>query len=665
MILKRTICSVITFGALWLACVVLGSLWADDVRGDGPLAGVTGQGVNAVKTNEPRFTRPSESSDSSSQQRLNPTAPQFLNQAQGASQREQKKQPDPFKKNAYGVQTYFPAVAKIVGCSRVKTSEDGAQTIPYFYGTGVFVAQYRNWGLVLTNWHVVSETDQTLNVVFPSGAYSARVILRDETWDLAALLIAKPRGVDPLPISCETPRLGDTFWVGGYGQSSGLADFRMGAGKLVSYVSLVTADCMDDSNETSENDHNSANGVEGNGDALVSNEKASQNSQEKRGVGVGKAITEEEVKRLPDSAFSSLYETLSIKQGVRQGDSGGPIFNRYGELAGILWGSDGNFTMGTACLRMQSFLTQAIQRAARIYAHKVLESNRNVLEPDSILTWELPRECPLAEDSNLDMTTAFKKDRVYPIADRPLYVSPNLETAENLSKLERKVAVARVERAAFALMRKNNVAVPPSPPIYSPSFVVSQLYQKCVHPEVADPESIRQLDDFVMAEALKERENKEIQEANAFWNNAGSSSLRVVKAAPSESDLQLSLGSLNEPKLVNVSDEKKTDDEKKSSSEEIETEQVKTADASAPSASKQNGEEQTVAASDLKKQESFDSKDALNENPYDVFPHERGRLSKLNTYVVVVILVLLFCFAVRLLQDEPEKKPGKTRLPRK
>ena len=49
-------------------------------------------------------------------------------------------------------------------------------------------------------------------------------------------------------------------------------------------------------------------------------------------------------------------ELVELSATARQGDSGGPILNRRGELAGVLFGSGRGFTMGSYCGRVQEFL---------------------------------------------------------------------------------------------------------------------------------------------------------------------------------------------------------------------------------------------------------------------------------------------------------------------
>ena len=50
------------------------------------------------------------------------------------------------------------------------------------------------------------------------------------------------------------------------------------------------------------------------------------------------------------------YEMVELAAGARQGDSGGPIFNERGELAGVLFGSNGRTTAGSYAGRVDKFL---------------------------------------------------------------------------------------------------------------------------------------------------------------------------------------------------------------------------------------------------------------------------------------------------------------------
>jgi len=49
-------------------------------------------------------------------------------------------------------------------------------------------------------------------------------------------------------------------------------------------------------------------------------------------------------------------EMIELSVAARQGDSGGPILNHQGELAGVLFGASWGRTAGSSCLRVRSFL---------------------------------------------------------------------------------------------------------------------------------------------------------------------------------------------------------------------------------------------------------------------------------------------------------------------
>lgn len=53
------------------------------------------------------------------------------------------------------------------------------------------------------------------------------------------------------------------------------------------------------------------------------------------------------------------YEMVEVEAAARQGDSGGPMFNEAGELAGVLFGSVGGTTSGSHSGRVSQFLSSA------------------------------------------------------------------------------------------------------------------------------------------------------------------------------------------------------------------------------------------------------------------------------------------------------------------
>lgn len=175
-----------------------------------------------------------------------------------------------------------PAVVRIIAQER-----DGIAA-----GSGTLVDVRDQFGLVVTNWHVVRDATGPVNVVFPDGFRSAaRVLQVDRDWDLAALLIWRP-SVAAVPLAPEAPRPGDALTIAGYGPGV----YRAVAGRCTQYVA---------------------------------------------------------------PSLHHPYEMVEVSTMAREGDSGGPIFNERGELAGVLFGSGGGTTAGSYAGRVREFLKSA------------------------------------------------------------------------------------------------------------------------------------------------------------------------------------------------------------------------------------------------------------------------------------------------------------------
>jgi hypothetical protein len=147
------------------------------------------------------------------------TLPRFQPAAQPSPPAAPVLQPQP----AQPAQPPHPAVARIV------VPEQGAVS----FGSGSLVDVRGQFGLVVTNWHVVRDAAGQIAVEFPGGFRSpAQVVKTDIDWDLAALSIYRPP-VAPLPITAELPQVGQWLTIAGYGSG----DYRAASGSLADYVS--------------------------------------------------------------------------------------------------------------------------------------------------------------------------------------------------------------------------------------------------------------------------------------------------------------------------------------------------------------------------------------------------------------------------------------------
>jgi hypothetical protein len=181
-----------------------------------------------------------------------------------------------------GDRTPNPAVARVTAVEGNSHSQ----------GSGTLIDVRGQHGLIITNWHVIRDAAGPIIVTFPDGFRSGATVLKvDQDWDLAALLIWRPRA-EPIAISMTAPRPGDSLTIAGYGSG----DYRAVTGRCTQYVAPG--------------------------------------------------------RRMP-------YEMVEVSAEARQGDSGGPILNERGELAGVLFGAGGGTTSGSFCGRVRWFLESA------------------------------------------------------------------------------------------------------------------------------------------------------------------------------------------------------------------------------------------------------------------------------------------------------------------
>lgn len=179
----------------------------------------------------------------------------------------------------FRAQQPHPAVARVIVPEGVATS----------YGTGTLIDVRGDFGLLVTNWHVVRDARGAIEVLFANGQHSkARALKVDPDWDLAALVIWRP-DVEPVRIAATAPQPGDELTICGYG--TGI--YRSVTGRCTGYYS-------------------------------------------------------------PKQDLPQQMVELDVQ--ARQGDSGGPIFNARGELAGVLFGAGHGTTLGSFSGRVGAFL---------------------------------------------------------------------------------------------------------------------------------------------------------------------------------------------------------------------------------------------------------------------------------------------------------------------
>ena len=162
-------------------------------------------------------------------------------------------------------------------------------------GSGTLVAVEGRHGLVITNWHVIRDAGDRIEVAFPDGFRSqATLLAADRDWDLAALAIWRPN-VGPIPLANQAPWPGDPLTIAGYGSGR----YRTATGRCVQYVS---------------------------------------------------------------PGANHPFEMVELAASAREGDSGGPILNQRGELAGVLFGATWGRTAGSHTVPVRRFLASVADK---------------------------------------------------------------------------------------------------------------------------------------------------------------------------------------------------------------------------------------------------------------------------------------------------------------
>jgi len=97
------------------------------------------------------------------------------------------------------------------------------------------------------------------------------------------------------------------------------------------------------------------------------------------------------------------FEMVELATPARDGDSGGPILNSRGELAGVLFGSAFGRTTGSYCGRVRWFVAPAIEQLYRLPSGPTIIARRPEVEPAPVAALgggPSPAESEVSEDSS-------------------------------------------------------------------------------------------------------------------------------------------------------------------------------------------------------------------------------------------------------------------------
>jgi len=110
------------------------------------------------------------------------------------------------------------------------------------------------------------------------------------------------------------------------------------------------------------------------------------------------------------------FEMVELSAGAREGDSGGPIFNARGELAGVLFGAASGRTAGSYCGRVRWFLASISDDFQRLDAASTMIARKGPAQARPSANQPLPQPTPHVGQPRIDPIV---------IAERPL---PRTET---------------------------------------------------------------------------------------------------------------------------------------------------------------------------------------------------------------------------------------------
>ena len=112
------------------------------------------------------------------------------------------------------------------------------------------------------------------------------------------------------------------------------------------------------------------------------------------------------------------FEMVELSAAARQGDSGGPIFNRRGELAGVLFGTAWGQTTGSYCGRVRWFLAAVANDFRDVSAGDTMIAQRPESPPSRVDDgWKASSQEAVAQAASAAPLTAAIQARPSHVAD--------------------------------------------------------------------------------------------------------------------------------------------------------------------------------------------------------------------------------------------------------
>lgn len=154
--------------------------------------------------------------------------------------------------------------------------------------------------------------------------------------------------------------------------------------------------------------------------------------------------------------YNKPFEMVELSAPARQGDSGGPIFNSRGELAGVLFGTAGGQTSGSYCGRVRAFLESVRDDFFRLAPHPAALAQQRDAAPTA-------GPSPTVPQTSGDLVNTRPTNTVPAVASSPAIPlpSPSVAIAANASAPAPSAIADRLAQAPSPLP----AAEPPPAPL--------------------------------------------------------------------------------------------------------------------------------------------------------------------------------------------------------